>query len=284
MGQDADRRTHQFYTAFVDYDFVDFFGLEVLQGRNFSKSFSSDVQRAYILNETAVRWIGWDNPVGKKFGWRMDGEIIGVIKDFHHASLHSPIGPMVLMLAEKDTDIDVNHLFIKVDSENMMETMNYIENKFREHAPGFPFAFTFLDDRIDRAYRSERKLVQNFNYFSAIAIFIACLGLFGLALFTAEKRTKEIGIRKVLGASVPGIFIQLSRGFCRWVVMANIIAWPIAYHFMNQWLNNFAYRIKLNIWIFTISVFAALAIAVLTVSYQTIKAARANPVEALRYE
>ena len=283
-GQEVNLGSLMFYSGFVDYDFLDFFGIELVQGRNFSNEIPSDAEQAYILNETAVKAAGLENPCGKRFGWRLDGEIIGVIKDFHHLSLHSNIGPTILMHINKESDIEVNHMFIKLDGQEILETINYIETKFKEYSPNFPFAFIFLDERIDGVYRSERKLSQMLNYFSFIVIFIACLGLFGLASFTAVQKTKELAIRKVLGASVKSILFMLCRNFLKWIILASCIAFPIAAFTMNSWLKNFAYKTELNIWLFIFSGLAALFIALLTIGYQTIKAATANPVDSIRYE
>ena len=162
--------------------------------------------------------------------------------------------------------------------------MSSIERIWGQFSNGWPFEYSFMDEAYDQMYKSEIRMNHLFRSFSALAIFLSCLGLFGLASFTAERRTKEIGIRKVLGASAPGIFMLLSRGLSKWVLLANIIAWPVAYYFMNKWLQNFAYRVGLSVWVFLLSGLTAFGIALLTVSFQSIKAATANPVDSLRYE
>ena len=270
------------YMGFVNYNFLDFFNIELIEGRNFSKEFSTDISQAIILNEKAVEVTGWENPIGKKFRVWDWGVVIGVIKNFHNTSLHLKVEPMALHLTRPNRSS--GYFAVKISSDDIPGTLAFIENKFKEYCPGYPFNYSFLDERIDRMYRSEQRLGQIFNYFTLIAIFISCLGLFGLASFTAEQRTREIGIRKVLGASISGILMLISREFVKWVLAANVIAIPIAYIAMNRWLQNFAYRIPIGIWTFVISVAMALMIALISVSYQSIKAATANPVDSLRYE
>ena len=282
-GQTEENRWQLFNTAAVDNEFIDLLGLELTMGRNFSEEFPSDKQ-ACILSETAVRTIGWENPIGKRFGYREEGRVIGVIKDFHHLSLHSAIGPTVFLHVDKETDLNLNYLLIKINSGDIPGTLAFIKKKFKEYSAHYPFSFTFLDDRVDRMYRTDNKLGQILNVFSFTAIFIACLGLFGLAAFTAERRTKEIGIRKVIGATVSNIFFLLSREFIKLVLMAFILAWPIAYFAMNRWLQGFAYRTHVGMAAFILSALSAFVIVLVTISYQSVKAATANPVDSLRYE
>jgi putative ABC transport system permease protein len=274
-----------FYYASVDYDYLDVFDMDITTGRNFSREMATDaVGGAFILNETAIEHLGWENPIGKKLGFPGDdmGTVVGVVKDFNCHSLHFPAEPAVLLLNTGPWNI--YFLSIKVKPENITQTLGAIEKVWKKHSDGYPFEYYFLDEAYDSLYKSELRLNTFFRLFALIAIFISSLGLFGLASFTAERRTKEIGIRKVLGASVPSIVIFISQGFTKWVLLANIIAWPVAYYFMNKWLQNFAYRIELSVWIFILSGLAAFIIALLTISYQTIKSATANPVDSLRYE
>jgi len=282
-----EREYPAFYFSNVDYDYVDVFDMEITAGRNFSREMTTDVVGggAYILNQTAVKHLGWEDPIGKKIGFpesKNMGTVVGVVRDFNCHSLHFPAEPAVLILNTGPWNI--YFLSIKVRPENVAQTLGSIEKVWMKHSDGYPFEYYFLDEAYDNLYKSEIKLNIFFRLFSLIAILISCLGLFGLASFTAERRTKEIGIRKVLGASAPGIVILISRGFTKWVIAANIIAWPVAYFAMSKWLENFAYRVNLNVWIFILSGFAALALALLTVSYQSIKAALADPVDSLRYE
>ncbi len=282
-GKNDDERS-SFYEAWIDYEFLDFYGLELLKGRNFSEEFPSDARHAYIINETAVRTLGWENPIGKEFGYSYDnmyGEVIGVVKDFHHWSFHLNIEPIVFSLSGQNI-YERRILSIKINSNEIHSTLAYIEGIFKKYSQ--PLNYSFLDDRVNKMYTAENKLERILNCFSLIAIFIGCLGLFGLITLTSERRTKEIGIRKVIGATVINIIFLLSKDLVKLVLIANIIAWPIAYYAMNKWLQNFAYRIDIGLGIFLISGVIALIIALLIVSYKAIKAATANPVDSLRYE
>lgn len=268
----------------VDHDYIPTFGMELAAGRNFSRTMATDSMEAFVINETAARRIGWSNPedaVDKAFRYgRRRGRIIGVTKDFHFESMHQPIVPILMLISE----FSLNQISIRMRPGNIPETMEFIKQKWQEFRPNYPFQYYFIDEQFDQLYESEENLRQIFSYFAFLAILIACLGLFGLASFTAEQRTKEMGIRKVLGASVTGIILLLSREFTKWILVANIIAWPLAYFAMNRWLQDFAYRIQISWFVFLISGVVALAIALLTVCYQAVKAAVANPVNSLRYE
>lgn len=270
------------YYNTADYDFIDLFGMQIVQGRNFSRDFPSDKQGAFLVNETAVKVAEWESPIGRKLThWRGDtGEIIGVIKDFHLHSLHRPIEPLYIFLDPGS----FSHIAIKTRSTNIPATIDYVEEVMKKYSPSYPFSYSFFDDVFERAYFTEQRMGRVFGAFAILAIFIACLGLFGLTAFASEQRTRELGIRKVLGASDTNIFLLLSKEFVRWVLLANLIAWPIAFFAMNKWLQNFAYRIHIGIVDFLISGGTALLIAYLTVSYQSIKSARANPADSLRYE
>jgi putative ABC transport system permease protein len=264
----------------VDENFLKTYGIKLAAGRNFSLEFPSDVEHAYLLNESAVKEIGWESPVGKQFRVIEKGIVVGVVKDFHFESLHQKIEPLALYLYPSLFE----YLSVRVRPENVIQTLDFLKKRWAEFAPSQSFEYSFLDEDFDRLYKSEMRLGKIFSSVTAVSILIACLGLFGLAALTAMGRTKEIGIRKVLGASITGVTLLLSKEFIRWVLAANLIAWPIAYYFMSRWLQNFAYRTSIGIGIFIISGLLALAIALLTVSYQSIKAAIANPVESLRYE
>jgi putative ABC transport system permease protein len=264
----------------VDHDFLPTFGIELVSGRNFSRDFPSDVKGAYILNESAVKEIGWDSPLGKQFKIIEKGTVVGVVKDFHFKSLHQEIEPLVLYLCPEYFE----YFSVRISPEAIPQTLAFLKDKWQELVPNQLFQYSFLDEDFDNLYKAEMRLEKIFGIVTSLAIFIACLGLFGLAAFSAEQRTKEIGVRKVLGASVTGIIILLSREFTRWVLVANIIAWPLAYYAMSRWLQNFAYRISVGFWVFLLAAALAFMIALLTVSYQAIKAAIASPVESLRYE
>jgi len=266
----------------VNYDYFKTFGLKLVAGRPFSKEFATDTN-AVIINETAMKAMGLENPVGKRLAYQ-DGEfnieIIGVVKDYHFRSLHQRIEPHILILNTDATQL----LCARILGTDIPRTINEVEQVWKKFAPDFPFEYNFLDESLDNLYRPEMRISKIFRYFTILAIFISCLGLFGLASFMAEQRTKEIGIRKVLGASVPGIVLLLSKEFGKWVLVANVIAWPIAWYGMSKWLQNFAYRTNITWTAFIMSAGIALLIALLTVSYQSIKAALANPVQSLRYE
>jgi len=263
----------------IDYDYLNTFNMKMADGRFFSRQFSSDTSN-YIINESAVKEMGIKNPVGKRFSYDgREGKIIGVIKDYHQSSLRSKILPQLLYVGGRSFTISV-----KINSANVQQTIKYLESKWKKFVPEYPFSYQFLDEKIDSFYSSERRIGTIFRYFTFLAIFISCLGLFGLASFMAEQRTKEIGIRKVLGASISGIVYMLSREFTKWIVIANIIAWPASYYLMDKWLRNFEYRSSIGLWIFIFSAALSLIIALITVSYQTLKAARSNPVKSLKYE
>ena len=209
----------------------------------------------------------------------MEKVVVGVVKDFHFHSLHLDIKPLFILCRP-----DNYYFHVRIGSNNITATLDYFRKTYERFKMRYPFEYFFLDENFNQMYKSERKLGQMLVFFSALTIFIACLGIFGLASYSVERRTKEIGIRKVLGASVTRIMFLLSTGFTKWIILANLISWPIAYYAMYRWLQNFAYRIDINIWIFILSGTIALFIALLTGSYQTIKAATANPVDSLRYE
>ncbi len=271
----------------VDHDFIETFNMTIAQGRGFSRDYTTDASEAYIINEAAVKAMDIESPVGKRFsaptheGMR-EGTIIGVVKDFHFRPLHDEIEPLVMFIHPEK----FSFLCIRVKSEisEMHSTIGYIESVYKKFSSNFPFKYSFLDSTFDKLYKSEQKTGRIFGYFSFLAIFISCLGLFGLAAQMAEMRVKEIGIRKVLGASVSGIAVLLSKEFMKWVIIANVIAWPVAYYVTTRWIQNFAYRTSINLWIFFLAAFLAFLIALATVGYQAVKTAMANPVDALRYE
>ena len=269
----------------VEQNFLDFFGVELAEGRNFSKEITTDVEQAYILNESAVRLIGWEDAIGKRFNCQrnVDGQVIGIVSNFHCHSLHRQIEPLVIFLLDDSGWWNVRYFSIKISSTDISGTLAMIEKKFKSFSP-YPFSYSFLDERIDMLYRREQKLGQNFGYFTFVAIFIACLGLFGLASLATGQRTKEIGIRKTLGASVSSISILLTREFMKLTSIGIIIAFPVSYFAMHKWLKNFAYRIDIG-WIpFIGAVVITVLLSLGTVSYHVFKAALSNPVDSLRYE
>ncbi len=267
------------FSDFGDYDFLKTFGIKMTEGRFYSREFPTDRDN-FVVNETAIKKMGLESPIGKRLTFKgKTGTIIGVTKDYHGGSLHHPILPKIIELSDEGFFICV-----KFRPGNVSEMIAFLKEKWDKFVPGHPFQYGFLDESIAAAYESERKIGKIFRYFTGLAILIACLGLFGLASFTAEQRTKEIGIRKILGAKISGIVFLLSKEFTKWILVANLIAWPVAYLLSRRWLQGFAYRMNLGWEIFVVSAVLALVIAVVTVSYQAIRAAMANPVDSLRYE
>jgi len=269
----------------VDFDYVDTMGIEIVEGRNFSRGMITDERSGILLNEEAVKEFNLSDPVGEKFqvpgsGGIREMTVLGVVKDFNVYSLKQKIEPLMLY-------INPDYFYtiaVRIRPENNQRTIAYLEKTWKNIFPDSPFNYTFLEDSYGRLYVSEEKVSQLLTLFSCLAIFVACLGLFGLASFMAEQRHKEIGIRKVLGADVPKIVLFFSKDFIKNVLIANLLSWPLAYYAMNRWLQNYAYRINIGIWPFLAAGTGVLLIALLTVSYQAVKAALANPVDSLRYE
>jgi putative ABC transport system permease protein len=269
----------------IDYDYLKTLGIEMVSGRNFSPEYSTD-STAIILNERAVKQFGLaGDPIGQElYTWEAGGRpvtrhIIGVVKDFHFESLRQDIGPLCFVPGKYGRLIS-----FRVTATNIPVVIKEAEAKWKNMSAPLSFSYRFLDESFNEVYKTEQRIGTIALSFATLAIIVACLGLFGLVAFLAEQRRKEIGVRKVMGASVPSILFLLSKEFIRWVVIANIIAWPVAYFVMNKWLQDFAYRIDISWWIFVLSGGIALVIALLTVSFQAVKAATANPIEALRYE
>ena len=269
----------------VDDSFFETFEIPVLRGRAFSADVASDTSQAIILNETAVRLLGWeDDPIGKQIVLpaydNLSLTVIGVVKDYHNLTLREEIAPMGFLARWKM----FYSLVLRIRPENTAQTLSFLETQWKRFVPDAPFEHHFLDEIIDWVYFNEQLTGKMLGVFSLLAIFVACLGLFGLAAFMVQSRTKEIGVRKVLGASTPHLVILLSREFIFLVLLANLIAWPIAYYLMRDWLSGFAYQTDLNVLPFVASAILALIIAFGTVSLQAIRAARSNPIDALRYE
>lgn len=269
---------------FVDFDYIPQYKLKMVAGRPFSRQFMTDTTHAMILNEAAVKMFGYTSPeqaIGKKFmQWQREGTIIGVVKDFHFRSLQEVIKPLTLRIEPTACDL----LSVNIDGRHIPATIEAIERKWKELLPDKPFNYFFLDEFFDKQYRAEDRFGTLFVYFAGLAIFISCLGLMGLASYSTVQRTKEIGIRKVVGASVGQIVYLLSRDFLQLVLLAFVVAGPIAWWLIRGWLKGFAYRIPVYWWIFAIAGTLALLIAILTVSFQAVKAAVANPVNSLRSE
>ena len=269
----------------VDDSFFETFEIPVLRGRAFSADVASDTSQAIILNETAVRLLGWeDDPIGKQIVLpaydNLSLTVIGVVKDYHNLTLREEIAPMGFLARWKM----FYSLALRIRPENTAQTLSFLETQWKRFVPDAPFEYHFLDEIIDWIYFNEQLTGKMLGVFSLLAIFVACLGLFGLAAFMVQSRTKEIGVRKVLGASTPHLVMLLSREFIFLVLLANLIAWPIAYYLMRDWLSGFAYQTDLNVLPFVASAIMALIIAFGTVSMQAIRAARSNPIDALKYE
>ncbi|HBK89004.1 MAG: FtsX-like permease family protein [Cyclobacteriaceae bacterium] len=268
----------------IDYEFFNTYEIEMAAGRNFSKNIPTDDSLSFIINETAARKIGWTSPgegVDKDFLYGgVRGKLIGVVKDFHFESLHQEIAPMIFFIRSGNYNVTS----VKLNGAQTQEALAHLERVWKDFLPLRPFDYQFLNDRYQRLYLDEQKQGQLFTVFSGLAIFIACLGLFGLATFNTLQRIKEIGVRKVLGATVPHILMLLSREIIYLILAANVLAWPVAWYFMNQWLGSFAYHIDISVFTFILAGVVAVVIALMTVSAQTWKAAMTNPSNTLRYE
>ncbi len=279
-----DNVSFTFNYIFADYDFLKTYEIELLHGRDFSRDFGADKEGAFLINETALSKLGWgEGALRKKIGYSREvmRPIVGIVKDFHYRSLKEVIGLLAIFLRPRQD----TYLSIKMNTDDISRTLSYIEKTWNSFEKERRFEYFFVDENFDALYHSEERLSQIITFFSFVAIFVACLGLFGLASYTAEQSTKEIGIRKVLGASVGSIVFQLSRNFIKWVLVANLIAWPVTYIFLkNYWLSNFPFRVPISILTFITAGLIALCIAMLTVSFQSLKAALANPVDSIKYE
>ncbi len=263
----------------IDFDFIKTFNIEMAMGRDYSKDLDTDASN-YIINEAAARYMGLFEPVGKWFArGEKRGTIIGVVKDFHFETMKKTIEPLVLQVAPL-----YQYIFLKVRPDNLPGVFHHIEDVWKRFNPEFPMGYHFLDEAFDNIYRAENRMGDLFRYFTILAILISSLGLLGLASFMTLERTKEIGIRKVLGASQSNILILLSKDFILYIALSNIIAWPIAYIGMAKWLQNWAYHTQLHISFFIFAAFISFIIVLLSVSYQSIKAALANPIDTLHYE
>lgn len=268
-------------SVLVDYDYFETLGIQFSQGRSFSRDFPSDVGESIILNETAVRELGIEDPIDKRIEVKGQARtIIGIAKDFHFRSLHKVIEPTFILLEP----MNIWQALIKVRPENISETISFLRQKWEELSPATPFKYVFIDDEFNNLYKSEQQIENLVAYSTLLAILVASLGLFGLASFVTEKRTKEIGIRKVLGSSTLNILMLFFKEFLVLTLIANVIAWPVAFQIANSWLHNFAYRIEISVWFFVLSGIVALIMTLCTVGVRVVSAARAKPITALRYE
>ncbi len=264
----------------VDYDYLDLMNLKIVQGRNFSQEYGTD-STAYLINETLAKQLGWENPIGKYIRRGGKHKVIGVVKDFNFSSLHDKIGPLIITIKPWDY---YYYLSVKINPESRESTIKALENTWTGIVNNEPFSYYFLDNVIVANYNMERQIAKAFIYLAIISIFIACLGLYGQAAFSTEQRTKEIGIRKVFGATAKNILSVLSVGFAKIILIANLIAWPVAWYFMDKWLLTFAFHINIVWWFFAVALVLSLIITAATIISQAIKASYTNPVEALKYE
>jgi len=273
----------------IDYDFLSQYRIELAAGRTLERAMASDTGGAFLINETAAKDLGWASPADALNKEIVVGDeqnvhrIVGVVKDFHYMGLQSPIEPLFIQhfLANNTR---IGYFTLTMKTGDMNETIQFVRNTWVDLFPEYPFEYFFLDEDFERLYANEERLSQMIGILTYLGIFITCLGLWGLSSLSTEQRVKEIGIRKILGASVPGVIVLLSREFAKWVIAANIIAWPIGYFVVRSWLQNFAYRTPITPYIFLLSAVFALAIALMTVSLQTMRTAQANPADSLRYE
>jgi putative ABC transport system permease protein len=268
----------QLHMINIEHDFLKTFEIELLEGRNFTANTKAD-SNCIILNEEAVRRMGMEDPIGK-YVYEENIRIIGVVKDFNYNTVRGKIEPLAII---SDTS-RARYFLARINSANTVQTLEKMDALISSIDPDIDWNFRFFDETLENLYQTEQNAGRLITYFTILAIFISCLGLFGLAGYITERRTKEIGIRKVMGASVTGITVLLTKEFCKWVIISIIIAWPVAYYLMEKWLQNFAYKTEIGALTFIISGCFALLIAVVTVSFQTIRTAISNPVEALKYE
>lgn len=275
----------------VDYHYTELMGIEIQQGRTYDKTMGTDISKAFIINEVAANDFGWGKEaLGKQwqFGIQLDGppqrdgEVIGVFRDFHYTSLHTKVEPIVLVL--RDDPLRMNLFNIRTSGNNTKQVLAYIDQKRKEFGDQYPFDYNFLSENLDKYYKEEAVIGKIFRYFTILTIFIASLGLLGLSAFMAQRRTREIGVRKVMGSSVNGVVYLFIREFSKWVIISNLIAWPLAWYAMDKWLQNFQYRVDITVWIFVLAFGLSLTIALITVSWQSIRAALINPADSLRYE
>ncbi len=274
------------YIINVDYNYFDFYGIQMNQGRSFSEAFADDEQQNFILNEAAVKALGGNSAkvVGGQFGfsWRGDlGNIVGVSENFNHNSLHHVVEPLALMV---NREWGFSEMAIRLEKQNINSSLQYVEEQWNKFFPGIPIRYTFMDEHFEAVYQDEKRISQIVSIFTVLAIIVASLGLFGLAAFTTQQRTKEIGVRKVLGASITSILILILRDFVKLVLVAIIIACPLAYWFMQEWLASFAFRITIGLEVFVAAGLGAVLVATFTVLYHAGQSARTNPVEVLRNE
>ena len=276
---DQDRMS--MYIYFVDKDFFATFDIPILEGQDMIKNYHSDKMNGFVLNEEALKKTGWTHAAGKRFSAFNDPNdmALGVVKNFNFRSLHHQIEPCVLIISDQG-----QHISVKISKNDVQGTLEYIKTTLKQFTPNAPFEYYFVDDVYNQLYHFERTSSRAILFFTILSVLISSLGLFGLASFMVLQRTKEVGIRKVIGASIFEIVSLLTKEYAKWILIANVLAWPLAWFAMHNWLHNFAYHINITIWPFLLAGLTAMGIALITVSWQTVKSATANPINALKYE
>jgi putative ABC transport system permease protein len=273
---------NKYFNNYVDPDYLTTMGIKIKEGRNFSATSMADLKATYLINETAIKMYGLKNPIGQSItpGNGIKGEIIGIIQDFHYRGLIYAQTPVLLF----NTPDHKNYINIKVNNKNITDALEKIKTVWTELCPAFAFEYTFLDETYDLQYKSEKRFESLLFTFAFLSMFIASIGLFGLSIYCTERRTKEIGLRRVNGARISEIIMMLDKDFIKWISVSFVLACPVAWFAMDKWLQNFAYKTELSWWIFALAGIIALGTALMTVSWQSWRAATRNPVEALRYE
>jgi putative ABC transport system permease protein len=264
----------------VDYDYIETMGLQVISGRSFSPNIASD-KNAFMINETLAKELNWSDPEGKTIEREGVHQIIGMVKDFHFASLHQEIGPLIFTMRPY---MGFDFLLVRFKTDNLNVLINNVRKAWENIDPNEPFEYYFLDDVFNEMYKAEQKLGTMLLYIAILAIIIACMGLFGLALYSTEQSTKEIGLRKVFGSTVSGVVLLLTGKFTRWVLLANLLAWPVAFILIRKYMQMYAYRIDLPVWVFFLTALGTYLVALITISVQSVKAGTENPAKTLRYE
>ncbi|MBU2491034.1 MAG: ABC transporter permease [Bacteroidetes bacterium] len=280
-GKNEDEEIHMQILE-IDYDFIKTYGLQVLEGREFLKEFSADEKESYLINETAAKKFGFELPIGKKIklGDEQFQTIVGVIKDFNYSSLREEISPTVFKLNTSNA----RFLSLQINTAETERVVEFVKENVAAFSPNYPVEYYFMNERFENYYKAERTIGKLLSAFSIIAVIISCIGILGLVSFVAEQKSKEIGIRKVLGASVGSILLLIGKQFIKWIAVSNIIVWPLAHMFLNKWLNNFAYRVDINYLVFAGTLAGSILLAFITMGYHTFKAAYSNPVNSLRTE
>ncbi|HZI25637.1 MAG TPA: FtsX-like permease family protein, partial [Chryseolinea sp.] len=273
----------------IRHDFIKTFNIPLVAGRDYSEDIKTDDSLALLVNETFVRQMGWksnEEAIGKRFDQRSNRQIVGVVKDFNFTSRHQPIRPLVLDLNTQDQafQVFIKYMAVRISGNNVSETIAWIGQQWKEQVPGWPFGFFFVENDLQNLYKAENKMSKITLIFSSISIFVACLGLFGLSTFTAEQRKKEMSIRKVLGSSDAEVFLLFSKHFFSLILLSNVVAFPLAYLVLKKWLASFAYQVNIDFTLFLLAGAAAIAIALLTIAYQALRAAHTNPAEVLKNE